>query len=179
MQLKTIPMLAALLISVPAFAEGWIDQVSVEIGGGPSVQKIRFGARHTMDKRFFDSNGTHVGTYWDFSIAQWRGNAYRDVKGQHQNITVIGATPVFRFQRNDKKGYFAELGIGYHLFSELYNNDDNRLSTAFQFGDHIGAGYAFQNGAEVTFKIQHYSNASIKRPNSGANFLMFKVATPF
>lgn len=180
MQLKIVPALAALLISLPAFSAGIdLDSVSVEVGGGRSVQKIRFGVQHDMNKRYFNSNGTHIGAYWDFSVAQWRGNAYRNVAGQHQNLTVIGATPTFRFQRNDGTGFFGELGIGYHLFSELYNNSDNRLSTAFQFGDHLGFGYIFQNRVEASFKLQHYSNASIKRPNSGANFLMFKVAAPF
>eukprot|EP01036_Dinobryon_divergens_P058730 gene58730-78356_t len=92
MQLKIVPALAALLISLPAYAAGIdLDTVSVEVGGGRSVQKIRFGVQHDMNKRYFNSNGTHIGAYWDFSLAQWRGNAYRNVPGQHQNVTVIGA----------------------------------------------------------------------------------------
>ena len=178
--LKSISALFAVFISVPVLAAGIdLDSVSVEVGGGRSVQKIRFGVQHDMNKRYFDSNGTHIGAYWDFSISQWRGNAYHNVQGQRQNLTVIGATPTFRFQRNDGTGFFGEIGIGYHLFSELYDNSDNRLSTAFQFGDHLGVGYAFPNRVEACFKLQHYSNASIKRLNSGANFLMFKVAAPF
>ena len=53
------------------------------------------------------------------------------------------------------------------------------IRTAFQFGDHLGVGYVFPNRVVASFKLQHDANASIKRPNSGANFLMFKVAAPF
>jgi hypothetical protein len=160
-------------------ADKWLDTASVDVGTGASVQMIRFGVQHDMNEEWFKSNGNHITMVWDFSIAQWRGNAYRNVAGQHQNITVIGATPTFRWQMDNKKGWFGELGIGYHLFSELYNNDSNRLSTAFQFGDHLGIGYVFDNKWEATAKLQHYSNASIKKPNSGVNFFQLKLARPF
>ena len=38
--------------------------------------------------------------------------------------------------------------------------------------DHLGVGYVTQSKWDLGLKIQHYSNASIKRPNSGANFLV-------
>ncbi len=63
--------------------------------------------------------------------------------------------------------------------SELYNNDNNKLSTAFQFGDHLGAGYVFNNGWELGMKLQHFSNGGIKKPNSGVNFITVKLARPF
>ena len=160
-------------------ADKLIDQGSLEIGGGAKVQMVRIGVQSDWSKRWFSSNGWHLGGYWDASLAQWRGNAYRDVDGQHQNITNIGFTPVFRYQRDDLKGWYGEGGIGVNLLSELYNNDANRLSTAFQFGDHIGAGYVFDNQWELGMKIQHFSNGSIKKPNSGVNFLVLKVSRPF
>jgi lipid A 3-O-deacylase len=180
MYVKTLPMFAAMLMCLPGVAAAFdLDQMSLEFGGGPKVQMLRVGVQWDWEKRWFESNGRHLGAFNDLNLAQWRGNAYRNLPGVHQNLTVLGFTPTFRYQRDDKKGWFGEIGIGYHLFSELYNNDDNRLSTAFQFGDHLGAGYAFHNGWEATFKLQHYSNASIKRPNSGANFMVLKVARPF
>lgn len=179
--------LPALLIGLAAASLGpsahaadtLIDNASLELGGGAKVQMIRLGVQSDWSRQWFQSNGWHLGGYWDLSLAQWRAHAYRDVDGQRQNITNLGFTPVFRYQRDDLKGWYAEGGIGVNLLSELYNNDSHRLSTAFQFGDHIGAGYVFDNQWEVGMKIQHFSNASIKRPNSGANFLVFKVSRPF
>ncbi len=169
-------LLMALPMTVSAFE---VDNASFEIGGGAKVQMVRFGVQKNWQKKYFHSNGTHVAAFWDFSIAQWRGNAYRNTSGQQQHIIDIGATPTFRFQSDNLKGWYGEVGIGYHLLSELYNNDNNQLSTAFQFGDHIGAGYVFNNGWEVGMKIQHFSNGGIKKPNSGVNFLLVKLARPF
>ncbi len=174
-----LTLVAATLGQSAQAADKLIDSGSLEIGGGAKVQMVRVAVQSDWSRRWFQSNGWHLGGYWDASLAQWRGNAYRDVDGQHQNITNIGFTPVFRYQRDDLKGWYGEGGIGVNLLSELYNNDANRLSTAFQFGDHIGAGYVFDNQWEVGMKIQHFSNGSIKKPNSGVNFLVLKVSRPF
>lgn len=171
---------ATLLVSLSSVATAAsIDGISLEAGGGSKVQQLRFAVQKKWDKRWFQSNGTHIGGYWEGSIAQFRGNAYNNVPGQHQNITAIGITPVFRFQSDDLKGWYAEGGIGATVFSETYNNDDNRLATAFQFEDHIGAGYVFNNGWDLGLKIVHYSNGGIKKPNDGVDLLMLKLGRPF
>ena len=178
--LKSVLALGALLGTQAGFAaDTLVDSAAVEIGAGSKVQMIRFSAQKNWERSWFESNGTHLSGYWDANLAQWRGNAYQDVNGRHQNITVINLTPVFRFERADKKGWYGEGGIGVSLFSELYNNDSNRLSTAFQFGDHIGAGYVFDNKWELGAKIQHYSNGGFKKPNSGVNWFVVKAAYHF
>jgi hypothetical protein len=177
------PMLAvaALLAMQPGFAADQLaDSAAVEVGTGAKVQLIRFSAQKDWQKVWFVSkNGYQLSGYWDLNLGQWRGNAYQNVSGRHQNITVVGLTPVFRYERPDKRGWFAEAGIGVALFSELYNNDDNRLSTSFQFGDHIGAGYVLDNKWELSARIQHYSNGGIKQPNSGVNLFLIKASHPF
>ncbi|MDB5919695.1 MAG: Lipid deacylase [Massilia sp.] len=180
MKLKPICALAALFAFQPAFAADTLaDSAAVEFGTGSKVQMLRFSAQKNWERSWFESNGTHLSGYWDANLAQWRGNAYQNRSGEHQNITVVNLTPVFRFERADKKGWYAEGGIGVSLLSELYDNDDNRLSTHFQFGDHIGAGYVFDNKWELGAKIQHYSNGGYKKPNSGVNWLVVKVARHF
>ena len=180
MYAQSLAAIAALLLSQPLLASDLAaHSASLEFGTGAKVKMLRLGVQSNWEKRWFASNGRHLGAYWDLSLAQWRGNAYRNVPGQHQNVYDIGLTPTFRYQADERKGWYAELGIGYHLLSELYNNDDNRLSTAFQFGDHLGAGYVFANGWEAGVKLQHFSNGGIKRPNSGVNFAIFKLSKPF
>jgi lipid A 3-O-deacylase len=172
--------LAALLALQPAFAaDTMADSAAVEIGAGSKVQMLRISAQENWQRSWFESNGTHLSGYWDANLAQWRGNAYQNRSGEHENITVANLTPVFRFERADKKGWYGEGGIGVSWFSKLYDNDDNRLSTHFQFGDHIGAGYVFDNKWELGAKIQHYSNGGYKKPNSGVNWLVLKVARHF
>ena len=171
--------IALLAGSAHAADGGWVDSASFEFGSGPEVRMARLAVQKNWGARWLASNGRHLSGYWDLSAAYWRGTAYRNVPGQHQNLFVVGITPVVRYQRDDKLGWYVEGGIGANLFSELYNNDDKQLSTAFQFGDHIGVGYVTQSKWDLGLKFQHYSNASIKRPNSGANFLVASASYRF
>jgi lipid A 3-O-deacylase len=177
---KSVAAVAALLATQSVFAgDTLVDSASLEVGAGARVQMVRFGVQSDWSQRWFQSNGTHLSGYWDASVAQWRGNNYQGRSGEHQNITNIGFTPVFRFESDNKKGWYAEGGIGLNLLSELYDNDDNRLSTHFQFGDHLGAGYVFDNKWELGAKIQHFSNGGYKKPNSGVNFFVVKASYHF
>ena len=185
--MSSIPKIVAILglgvtlLAGPARAadKGWIDSASLDVGFGTKVKLARLSVQHDWDARWFASNGRHLGGYWDLSASYWRGTAYRNVPGQHQNLAVIGVTPVVRYQRDDKLGWYAEAGIGANLFSELYDNDGHQLSTAFQFGDHAGIGYVTPTNWDFGLKIQHFSNASIKRPNGGANFLVVSARYRF
>jgi lipid A 3-O-deacylase len=180
MHFKLIGAIAALLLSSTSMASGVsIDSASLEVGGTNQGRMVRAAIQSNWEKRWFQSNGTHVAGYWDFSLAEWRGNKHRNIPGEHQNITSIGITPVFRLRADDGKGWFLEGGIGAHLLSERYNNTTKELSTNFQFGDHIGVGYVFANGWETTAKLQHFSNGGYKKPNDGVNFLMVQLTRPF
>lgn len=156
-----------------------IDSVSVEYATGNKTRMLRLAAQSEWDARWLPGNGTHLGGYWDFSLAQWRGNQYRNVADATQNITDIGITPVLRWQNDNKRGFYAEAGIGVHRLSDLYDNNGRRLSTRFQFGDHIGVGYVLDNNWELGGKIQHFSNGGYKKPNSGVNFIEVKAAYRF
>ncbi|SHH57439.1 acyloxyacyl hydrolase [Massilia sp. CF038] len=178
MRFKTLSALAACMSFSSAFAAG-LDGASLEYGRGPEVAMVRLAVQSNWDKRWFESNGTHVAGYWEGSLAQWRGDAYQNIEGQRQNITSIGITPMFRLRADDGKGWYLEGGIGLHLLSKLYDNDSNMLSTRYQFGDQLGVGYAFRNGWETGMTLVHYSNGGIKKPNSGVNFLMLRAAKSF
>lgn len=156
-----------------------LTSASVEVGSQPKIRMVRLGIQGKLPYRFLEGNGKHLGTYWDASVAYWRGSAYESVPGQRQHIASIGITPVLRYMSDDGRGWYAEGGIGAHLLSELYDNNHKQLSTAFQFGDHVGAGYVFANGWDLGVKLQHFSNGSIKKPNDGVNFVVVKLARPF
>lgn len=155
------------------------DSASLEFGTTSKARMVRLGAQSQWEKQWFVSNGTHLSGYWDLSLAQWRGTAYRNIPGETQNITNLGFTPVFRFQADNKLGWYAEGGIGLNLLSKRYDNDGSELSTKFQFGDHVGTGYVFANRWDLGMKVQHFSNGGYKKPNGGVNFLVLKAARPF
>jgi len=156
-----------------------IDATSLEAGSGNRSTFIRAGLQWDWQSKWFQSNGTHLGGYWDLTAAQIRQNRYQNIPDNTKSLYDFGITPVLRFQRDDKLGWYAEGGIGAHYFSSLYNNNDRQFSTRFQFGDHIGIGYVFSTRWDVSGKIQHFSNGSIKQPNDGANFAVLKAAYRF
>lgn len=163
-------------IALPAHA---VDSVSLEVNGGAKVQAARVAAQWNWNKNWFDGNNRSLTGYWDLSLGQWRGNAYKGVEGNHQNITDLGFTPMFRYMDNSRKGWFAEAGTGPHLLSHVYDNNGRRLSTAFQFRTTLGIGYVFQNKMDVSLNVSHFSNGSIKQPNNGQNFAGVKVGYSF
>jgi lipid A 3-O-deacylase len=163
-------------VSSPTHA---VDSASIEFGTGDKTKMVRVGAQWKWDKQWWQSNGTNIGGYWDATLAQWRSNRFQNIPGNSQNITIIGITPVFRFQNDSQKGFYAEAGIGAHLLSELYDNAGRKLSTRFQFGDHVGVGYVFGNNFDLGLKIQHFSNGSIKKPNSGVDFAVIQIRHQF
>jgi len=177
---NTIPHILAtismLLVTQTSHA---VDSASFDIGTGNKTQIFRLGAQWKWERRWWQSNGTHIGGYWDLSLTQWRGNKFQDIDGQTQNLTDIGITPVFRFQRDTLKGPYLEGGIGAHYLTKHYDNNGRKLSTNFQFGDHLGIGYVFNNNLDIALKVQHYSNGGIRQPNSGVNFAVISVRYPF
>lgn len=155
------------------------DSASFEFGSGDKTKLGRIGVQWKWKGQWWHTNGTHIGGYWDLALGQWRANRFQNIPGNTQNLTEIGLTPVFRLQRDSLRGPYAEFGIGAHLLSELYDNNDRRLSTRFQFGDHLGFGYVFQNNLDISLKFQHLSNASIKKPNDGVDFAVVRISYPF
>ena len=178
---KTFAAAAALLVMQSGFAadDKLIDSVYGEFASGTQTQMVRAGVTSDWSKQWFKSNGTQLTGYWDASAGAWRANRYQNVKDRTQRLYDIGFTPVFRFENENKKGFYAEGGIGVHMLSELYDNADYRLSTHFQFGDHIGVGYVFDNKWELGMKIQHFSNGGYKKPNTGVNFVNLKASYHF
>jgi hypothetical protein len=167
--------LAAAALHVPVYA---VDSISAEYGTGNHTDLVRFGTQWNWGKRWWQSNGTHLGGYWDLSLGRWHSDRYMNMPGQYQNITTLGITPVFRFQRDDLQGWYGEIGIGANWLSGYYNNDGRRFSTRFQFGDHLGVGYVFANKLDVGLRYQHFSNCSIDHPNPGVNFAIVRVSYP-
>lgn len=156
-----------------------VDSGSIEFGTGNHTRMIRGGLQWNWEKKWWQSNGSHISGYWDASLMQWRGDRFQNIPGNTQNLTAIGITPVFRFQNDSLKGMYAEAAIGAHLLSDLYDNNGRKLSTRFQFGDHLAIGYVFQNNLDLGLKIQHFSNGGIKQPNYGVNFAIIRASYPF
>ena len=95
----------------------------------------------------------------------------------HRSLTHVGLTPFARWWFAPQTA--VEFGIGANVFSGTYIGS-KQISTAYQFGDSIGVLHRFADtpwtlGARLT----HYSNADIKRPNPGQDYVQVRVAYSF
>jgi len=167
--------LTCLGLSAPACA---IDGVAFELGSGDGADMGRIGVQWDWNKQWFKGDNWHLGGYWDLSVGHWRRSDV--LPGQNDDITEIGLTPTFRFQQNDRKGLYFEGAIGFHLLSRT-SLGPKRFSTKFQFGDHLGIGYRFgaKGAFDVSYRFQHLSNGSIKKPNNGINFNQIRLQYHF
>jgi hypothetical protein len=178
--LSSLVAVAALSAAQASFAgPGLVDSVSVEGGGGEHVQLLRFAAQKDWNKEWLPASGYHLSGYWDANIAWWRANQWEKIPDNRKNLAVIGITPVFRWEADDKLGFYADAGIGASLFSSVYKNTHRQLSTAYEFADHVGVGYVFDKNWELGARLQHYSNGGIKHPNGGVNLFVVKAAYHF
>jgi len=169
--------IAALIVSSPAAAV--VDGLSLELGSGDDVHMGRIAVQWDWRSRWLQTTNWHLSGYWDLALGYWDQDG-AVAPGEHSSLADIGLTPVLRWQRNDMTGVYVEAGIGLHLLSHS-SIGGRRMSTAFQFGDHIGVGYRFgaRQAYDLSYRFQHMSNASIKRPNPGINFNQIRLQYRF
>lgn len=115
----------------------------------------------------------------EFALDYWRAKSGPD--GPSDDSWRIGVTPLLRYSFAGPRGWFVEAGIGANLITPLYRANGKRFSTAFNFGNHLGFGWrsAGQHAWHWAVRVEHYSNADIKRPNPGENFVRFEIGFEF
>jgi lipid A 3-O-deacylase len=146
-----------------------VDGYSVEAGhGDEDTNLVRVGVQWKWHWKARERHRFHMTGYWDLSFGAW---------SKDHTLYDVGFTPVFRLQREDGPGPYAEAAIGFHFLSEVNIAQGRVFSSHFQFGDHIGLGYRFGEGGkyDVSVRVQHLSNGGIDRPNPGINFLQLRL----
>jgi hypothetical protein len=94
-------------------------------------------------------------------------------------VTQAGLTPVIRYDaRPEGAAWFAEAGVGANLIAPVFHENERRFSSTFNFGDHVGVGRYLdaERRHELALLVQHFSNAGIKHPNPGVNFLQLRYS---
>jgi lipid A 3-O-deacylase len=106
----------------------------------------------------------------------------KQVTGDRKGFLQLAAVPVLRYRFDGGRSpWFAEAGIGVSFTNEKYVRDGKAFSTSFNFYDTVGAGMSFgaQRENELGVRILHISNAGIKKPNPGENFIQLRYARAF
>ena len=118
--------------------------------------------------------------YLEASASRWQTRS--GYASDHGVLTQVALTPVLRYRfDNGRSPWFVEGGVGATVTSSIYRNADKHFSTAFNFGDHLGVGRAFgaARNDEIALRAEHFSNAGIKHPNPGQNFLELRYTHHF
>jgi hypothetical protein len=150
------------------------DAVYVQAGLGRSTQTSVAGATWSWRWRR-DFAGGLLGGCWEASFGRW--STEQGEGDASAWITQVGLTPVLRWHTGTAPdAWFVEGGIGGNVILPLYRSRDKRFSTAFNFGDHLAVGRRFgdEYRHEWALRLQHFSNAGIKRPNPGADFVQLR-----
>lgn len=148
--------------------------------GGTSTTTI--GLTFPWSPRQSVQQGALTG-YWDVFLSNWHAPALNTGNGiGPRNYAQIGALYTWRYRfDHGNSPWFAEGGIGGSLMDPVYKTPDRSFSTAFQFTEVLGVGRSFgQDGAhELSLRVQHFSNAGIKKPNPGETFLRLRYTYHF
>ncbi|MCQ4249807.1 MULTISPECIES: acyloxyacyl hydrolase [Pseudomonadota] len=116
--------------------------------------------------------------HWDLWASHWRSHHAGGTTGGY---TQLGALLGWRYQPADQQSpWFIEAGLGGSVTDRLYSSRERQFSTAFQFTEVLAVGYRFgpEKAYEVSLRVQHFSNAGIKKPNPGENFMFLRFSLP-
>jgi hypothetical protein len=163
--------------SSAAHAE-WLRASGAYVQLGQARETRTWSAGLTWDwQRRWQWQRIDVSGYWEVAAGRWSESS----GGERDQalVTQVGITPVFRLRPGSANSHwFAEFGIGANVIAPLYSGNHRRFATAFNFGDHVALGMQLGNrrSTEVALRLQHFSNAGIKRPNPGENFWQLRFS---
>jgi lipid A 3-O-deacylase len=156
--------------------------VGIEVGRDVSAangQMARLIVQKPWKKSWWENNYWELTGLWEFSVGVWES----DQEPPDDDLLYdAGITPVFRLVEKGYSGirWFLEVGIGVHYISEKFFGDRD-LSTDFQFGDHLGAGWGFgpEGRYVLAYRYQHVSNGSISGENEGIDIQWVHASCAF
>ncbi|OZI59649.1 acyloxyacyl hydrolase [Bordetella genomosp. 11] len=135
--------------------------VSVQMGVGEKYNRTTVNYETAPLWNYdFGGNWGRLDLTGELGVSYWWAH-----QGAHPSSAwQLNAIPMFRWWLGDR--FFVEAGVGPTVFNKT-RFADKTISTAFQFGDHIGLGFQLTESSRISLRYSHFSNASIKTPNPG------------
>jgi lipid A 3-O-deacylase len=170
----------AMLAGVPVHAAGWAPSGAfVQAGASPhAASSATVGASWPWAWQA-DAWGSRWSVQTEAFASFWRT---RDFSGGHQAVTQLGVLPALRARFDGGSSpWFVEGGIGISVTDRIYRTPERTFSTRFNFSDSLALGRSFGEGNrhELSLRLQHTSNAGIKKPNPGEDFAQLRYAALF
>jgi lipid A 3-O-deacylase len=158
-----------------AQAAGWTpDGLFLEGGVAPSrTHSFTAGAMWTWDWRGRFGNAQAM-VLTEIYLSRWSARG--------DPVTQAALVPLVRLRLDHGRSpWFMEGGIGVSVMDNLYRNHGKEFSTRFNFVDvfAVGRSLGADRRSEVSLRVAHISNANLKQPNPGENFLQLRYAVKF
>ena len=168
---KILSLAAAAALALGSLSAQAVDFTAAIGQSGDSNMVYRLGAQWNWDTSWWQSSVGRLTGYWDAGYTYWDGD---ETSSNHS----LSFSPVFVYEfAGESVQPYIEAGIGVAAFADT-DLEDNDLGSSFQFEDRLGAGLRF-SGQEIGIRALHYSNAGIKQPNPGENFVQLRYARHF
>jgi lipid A 3-O-deacylase len=150
-----------------------LERVFFEAGQSlyENTKIYRSGISMKWKEQNLGKSSWYINVNIEAAIGQWNTFTVTD---ENFKLTEYVLTPVVRLQQRipSSISFFVEAAIGLHLLSNDFLKGPRKFGSAFQFGNHAGIGILFgkDHKYELSYRIQHLSNAGISKPNEGMNF---------
>ncbi|MDX1583182.1 MAG: acyloxyacyl hydrolase [Thermoanaerobaculia bacterium] len=151
----------------PRWAEAGLRGGTISTSSG-SFHQLEAYLVHTMDLSFELPRSWVARSNWEMSAGRLE---HEDFDG-----LVFSAGPVVVFRKGDRPWYF-EVGSRPTLISEDVFGDKD-FGGPFQFTSHGGVGWTGDR-FEISYRIQHMSNARIYSQNDGLNLHVLEIGWRF
>jgi lipid A 3-O-deacylase len=158
----------------------WPDALFAQAGIGEHAGSISTGVQWNWHRLWPAWEGAHVSARIEATLGRWR--AQTDTLSDHQEwATQVSVGPAMRLLSHSKAGWYLEAGLGPSAITPRFHRNDTELSTRFQFRSHVGVGLAWGSHGrhDVGLRLEHFSNAGLRQPNPGVNWLALRYTVAF
>jgi lipid A 3-O-deacylase len=183
--MRTTILAAGLLagvIPLAAPAVDWQpDAITVKAGVGDShARMVGAGLRWDWDFRRLRRK-SELTAHTEVMLNEWRAEK-PDFSGTRYYTQVV-LLPSLRMRLDrGASPWFLEVGIGASWMSHKFQTPDKQFGSEWNFYDVLGAGYTFggpKGKHEMDLRLVHFSNAGLRDPNPGLNFVQVRYTREF
>jgi lipid A 3-O-deacylase len=156
------------------------DAVALQAGAGTHGTRMA-GAGLVWDWDFERMRRkAELTAHTELMLNSWRADA---IGGGEHSYTQVVLLPSLRMRLSrGASPWYIELGIGASYMDKLFATPDKQFSTRWNFYDMMGVGHTLggpDGTHEVGLRWVHVSNAGLKKPNPGQDFLQLRYVARF
>ncbi|NYT75596.1 acyloxyacyl hydrolase [Alcaligenaceae bacterium] len=162
--------LAVAVLAVGCVSSTWAETSSVSLRAGLNNNYQRYELAWVSPSLWthrFSGNWGRLDLVGEMGAAYWHADGARSPS----SVWQLNAIPMLRWTLQDR--FYLEVGSGPTIFSRT-RFADKALSTALQFGSHVGAGVMLSSASSLGVRLSHFSNANIKKPNPGLQVIQMQ-----